>query len=498
MTLSRLVASLSPAQWSRYRDELVLDVTDDSRRVRPGSLFVAVPGVAVDGHRFVAQALEWGACAVVCEALPQPLPECPVVLVPDARAALSALAAAFNRHPAHRLCMVGVTGTDGKTTTTELCRAILATAGHEAGALGTVSYNLGGCTLHSNQTTPHPLALHGMLREMECEGLTHVCMEVSSHSLVQKRTADVPFRVAALTNVTQDHLDFHGSLENYVAAKQLLFAGLGRSATAVLNADSSVCARYMEVCLGNTLTYGMAADADVKGVRLSAGLDGMTMAVSTPDGPYELCTPMVGAYNCENILAAVTVALALGVDSEAVREGVAGFRGVAGRLERIGMPRGQNAPGGVFVDYAHTPNGLRSVLSALRELTRGRLICLFGCGGDREKLKRPMMGRVGAELADVTIVTSDNSRSEPTVEIIAQIVAGMPETGARCIAEPDRRTAIELALDQAHSPDDVVAICGRGCEQIQVIGGDHIPFDDRAVTRQILRDREAEQCRKIA
>lgn len=448
-------------------------------------MFVAVSGEAHDGHDFIADAVRHGASAVVCERVPQPLPGCMVVQVGDSRLALSALAAAFNRRPADRLCSIAVTGTDGKTTTTELCRAILTEAGHPTGSLGTVHYSLGSRTVDSDQTTPHPLVLHALLREMLDRGLTHVCMEVSSHSLVQRRTAHVPFKAAVLTNVTEDHLDYHGSAEEYARAKQRLFESLGPSATAVLNAASPVCERYREACHARTLTYGLKVAADVRAIGHCQSASGTDIAVQTPSGTVQLHSPLIGDYNAENIMAALTLALALDVPMEAVRSAVAKFTGVAGRLERIEVPDGEALPT-VFVDYAHTPNGLRSVLGALRPLTKGRLICVFGCGGDRERQKRPLMGAISGELADLTVLTSDNSRSESTDEIIAQIVAGMSRDSSECLTVPDRREAIEAALARADSSLDVVAICGRGCEREQVLMQCRTPFDDRVVAREIL------------
>jgi UDP-N-acetylmuramoyl-L-alanyl-D-glutamate--2,6-diaminopimelate ligase len=495
LTLSKIISVVGAARWLNFREITVRDVTDDSRRAGPHTLFVAVPGETADGHRFIQDALDRGACAVVCQEAPDPAPSCPIIQVADSRAALSALAAALHGCPARRLHVVGVTGTDGKTTTTELCAAILNEAGRRAGSLGTVRYNLGGRSIDSSQTTPHPLMLHAMLREMADAGLTHVCMEVSSHSLMQKRTADVPFEAACLTNVTEDHLDYHKTHEAYVAAKGLLFESLAPGAAAVLNAASPACELYRSLCRARVLTYGMdqaGLRADVRGVKRSEGLGGMDLTVRRAEGVLELHTPMAGAYNCENILAAATAAFALGVGEDAVRRAVAAFRGVPGRLERIECPTGA-----VFVDYAHTPNGLRSVLSALRPLARGRLICVFGCGGDREVQKRPLMGAVSAGLADVTIVTSDNSRSERTENIIAQIVAGIPANGKPLYTEPDRRRAIAMGLDELRSPQDVLAICGRGCEQVQIIGPSRTPFDDRVVTTELVQER-ARQRRRSA
>ena len=440
----------------------------------------------MDGHRFIADALERGVKALVCQALPWPLPDCPVIQVADSRAALSALADAFHGRPSQHLCMVGVTGTDGKTTTVELSRAVLSEAGYLTGSLGSVRYSLGGHSLDSVQTTPHPLALHAMLKQMAQSGVTHVCMEVSSHALTHQRTAHVAFDAAILTNVTEDHLDFHGSPEAYVRAKQRLFEQLPPDAFAILNAGSPVCERYRDATCANVLTYGMEGRADVTARRRSAGMRGINLLVRTPRESFPVRTSLIGEHNCENVLAAATLAFALELPPEAVCKALETFRGVPGRLERIDLPGVRGLPT-LLVDYAHTPNALKRVLEHLRRVARRKLICVFGCGGNREKQKRPAMGRVATSLADLTIVTSDNSRDEPTEDIIAEILGGIEAPEDHYVTEPNRRRAIEMAIAEADSPRDVVVICGRGCERVQIIGELKIPFDDRIVAREVLR-----------
>ena len=487
MMLEQLLAQLDVVKTLNKADVPISAVTDDSRQVNWGTLFVAVTGEKADGHRFIPQAVARDAAAVVCERPPADLPPCPVVRVRDSRLALSAVGDAFCGHPAQDLCVIGVTGTDGKTTTVSLIQAALEAAGRPTGLLGTVEYDLGAESLDSDQTTPHPLVLHAMLSNMRQAGLTHMVMEVSSHSLVHRRTAHVPFRVAALTNVTEDHLDFHGSLESYVRAKLMLFEDLPPEGVAVLNADSPLCERFREAVPAHatTLTYGMVNLADVSLEERHAGVQGTEMTVRTPLDGYSLRSPLVGDYNCENVLAAAAVAFALDVPVGAVRRALAHFEGVPGRLERVDMPGREDLPG-VFVDYAHTPNALSKVLTTLRPLAKGRLICVFGCGGDREREKRPLMGDVATSVADLTVITSDNSRSERTEDIIAQIEVGIDGRGPNYTTEPDRRRAIEIALAAAR-PGDVVALCGRGCERFQLLGDRRIPFDDRIVARKIMQ-----------
>jgi len=485
LVLADLLASIKTTGRFDYANVPIESVTDDSRRVAEKTLFIAVRGENVDGHEFIADAVQRGAAAVVCERAPAPLPSCPVLTVQNSRAAMSALASAFHGHPARDLFMVGVTGSDGKTTTTELIRTILQSAGFRAGSLGTVSYKLGQRVIESDQTTPHPLHLHAMLREMADAGATHAAMEVSSHALVHRRTDDVPFKVAVLTNVTEDHLDFHRSRKAYVRAKQRLFESLTEECVAVLNADDRVWKRYRKATRGNVMTYGMRHLADVRLDRMKADINGMKLAVHTPLGTYEIETSLVGTFNCENILAAATAAFAMGVPSAAVRRALRTFTGVPGRMERVTPPSRPDLPL-VFVDYAHTGEALRRALSTLRPLTQGKLICVFGCGGNREKEKRPVMGHAATSIADLSIITSDNSRNENTEDIIADILAGIRTQGARFDAEPDRRRAIQRAIAEATSPGDVVAICGRGCEQVQIIGEQRLPFDDRMVACEAL------------
>lgn len=493
MKLNELTSSLQTVRTINNGDTSIRTVTDDSRNVKPGALFVAVDGEKVDGHGFISEAMERGAGAVVCERIPVDSPSCPLIQVPDARRALSCLAKAANDHAADELCTVGVTGTDGKTTTTELIRAILTEDGNLTGCLTTEESDLGSRTVDSSQTTPHPIALHGMLREMADAGLTHACMEVSSHSLVHQRTAHIPFDTAVLTNVTQDHLDFHGSRENYIRAKQILFEQLSSDAVAVLNAECPVWWRYSNATQANVLTYGTESLADVKLLERRGTVKGTRLRIRTPMDTFTAFSPLVGDYNCENILAAVTAAFGMGVSTEAIVRTIEKFDGVGGRLEKIASPQGSDLPT-VFVDYAHTPNALEKVLSTLKPLTHGRLVCVFGAGGDRDRDKRPKMGAVASKIADMSVITADNSRSERTEDIIDEIVQGVRPTSTEYVTEPDRRRAIERALGEAGS-DDILAVCGRGCEQFQQLGDRRIPFDDRVVIREMMQRLTGEQKR---
>jgi UDP-N-acetylmuramoyl-L-alanyl-D-glutamate--2,6-diaminopimelate ligase len=493
--LSYITANIQAIQRLNWQDISIDSVTDDSREVRDGAIFVAVSGENTDGHDYIPEALRNGASAIVCETPPSPLPACPVIRVKNSRRALSSLAARI--YPSGMVRKIGVTGTDGKTTTTELIRSILEQTGERVGSLGTIKYNLGTRSVDSLQTTPHPIKLHSMLAEMQRAGLRHAVMEVSSHALVHHRTADVSFDIAVLTNITEDHLDFHGSRQAYKNAKKMLFEQLHPGALAVLNADSEVCRDFAMATRAPVLTYGMKNKADVKLLERKMDIEGTDILVQTPLDTYAFRTPLIGDYNCENILAAITAAFALGIPKHQITKAIEQFSGTGGRLEKISVKgKSKNMPA-VFVDYAHTASALKKVIATLKPLVSGQLICVFGCGGDRETQKRPLMGRVATEIADLSIITADNSRSENTEDIIRDITAGINKSARRYIKEPDRKKAIKIALDSANSPDDAVVICGRGCERYQVMNGRKIPFDDRTVTRQLM-EQLSQRTRKTA
>lgn len=492
--LGQLLRRLDVLGFLNPADPAVLALTCDSRQVERGTLFVAVKGAQANGHRYIAAAVGSGAAAVVCEELPAPLPPCPVVQVADTHYALSALADSFYGHPSAPLRMAGITGTDGKTSTMEILREILAEAGREAGSIGTLGYCFGGHRVDSDLTTPDAVSLHATLGRMWQAGVTDVCMEASSHSLVQHRVAHVAFDVAILTNITSDHLDTHRTREAYARAKRMLFEALSSQAVAVLPARSQFRASFQAACRGPVLTYSVGGAADVTGRVLRHGMDGMEIEVRNPFETYRARTCLTGAYNCENILAAATAAFAYGISGDVIQRALSAFPGVPGRLERISVPDRSDLPV-VLVDFAHTPGALEKVLRTLRPLVRGRLVCAVGCGGDRDTTKRPVMGRIATDLADVAVFTADNSRSERTEDIIAQIVAGVGPDGREHRVEPDRRRAIALAIELAGGPDSLAVICGRGCEKYQKLGGQKIPFDDRIVTREIMAGMRAMQRR---
>lgn len=456
----------------------VTGIEIDSRRVMPGTLFVAMRGGHTDGHLYLRDAIARGARAVVVEEAPSSLPSgVAVVRVPDSRRALSALAAAFYADPSHALNVIGVTGTNGKTTTIHMICAVLNAAGIPCGIVGTVGAEFRSQRWRLENTTPLPPELHGLLAQMRDAGATAVAMEVSSHALALDRVEDVRFRVAALTNVTRDHLDFHETLDAYAAAKRRLFTNAKKC---VINVDDVLGARWaVELARDarEVITYGVRDGAMLvpKDVVVEPG--GIRFAV---DGQrYQLL--LLGRFNVCNALAALGVARLMGVDDATTARGLAALERVAGRMESI-------VANGILivVDYAHTPDALESALRSLRETAEGALTVVFGCGGDRDRGKRPEMGAVAARLADRLYITSDNPRCEEPQTIADEIVAGI---GSReYVVELDRRRAIERAIAQAH-PGDVVLVAGKGHEGYQILGDEVLPFDDVAVARDALSAR---------
>jgi UDP-N-acetylmuramyl-tripeptide synthetase len=465
----------------------VAEVRDDSRAVAAGDLFVATRGQTVDGHAYLAAAAGRGAVAFVVE---DDVATGGVrVRVRSTAAALARIAANRFGRPAEVLTLVAVTGTNGKTTTTFLAEALARAAGGRAGVLTTVTYRWPGVAREAPFTTPTPLVLHATLAEMRAAGVTHVAMEASSHALELHRLDGVRFRVGAFTNLTQDHLDFHGTMDAYRQAKARLFSEhLGTDGVAVINLDGDggpwMRRQVRGRCLGvTTRSDGSAATgAEIRAVRAAHTVDGIVADFETPVGLVSLRSPLIGTFNLENLAVAVGIGVALGLPAAAIGAALSAVAGVPGRLERVANDRGL----GIFVDYAHTPDALERVMAALRPITRGRLIVVFGCGGDRDKTKRPIMGRLVARDADLPIVTSDNPRTEEPGAIVDMIVAGVTEVRpSGFVVELDRRAAIEQALAAAQ-PGDVVLIAGKGHEDYQIVGKTKQHFDDREEAARAL------------
>jgi UDP-N-acetylmuramoyl-L-alanyl-D-glutamate--2,6-diaminopimelate ligase len=474
----------------------VTGVAYDSRKVLAGNLFVAVPGLKQDGRRYLGEALDRGAAAVVVEG-DDPLAGSSTarVVVPSAREALARLADAFFAHPSRTLTVVGITGTNGKTTTSLLVDALLETVGHKTGLIGTIQYRVGAEARTAGQTTPEAVELQSLLAEMVRSGVSAVAMEVSSHALALHRVDGVDFDVAVFTNLTQDHLDFHLTLEAYRSAKARLFAltaaGAKRRRTAVINMDDPTGRSMLAGLDLSLISFGLGGRADVRPRRFVSAIEGIKMDVQTPRGAVLIESPLVGQHNVMNLLGAVGVGLALEIDLPTISQALGRVASVPGRFERV--EAGQ--PFLVVVDYAHTPDALERVLATARKLVSGggRLAVVFGCGGDRDRGKRPLMGGIGARLADQVWVTSDNPRSEQPEAIIDEIVAGIPPAGpgrSRHVRIPDRKAAIRSALDWARA-GDVVVIAGKGHETYQIVGADVLPFDDREVARAALTGRDS-------
>jgi UDP-N-acetylmuramoyl-L-alanyl-D-glutamate--2,6-diaminopimelate ligase len=454
----------------------------DNRLAGPGTLFFCVPGFTRDGHDFAADAVARGAVALVAE---RPLElAVPQVRVPSVRAAMAPAAAAFYGDPTAALDVVGVTGTNGKTTTAFLVRELLEAAGRRTGLLGTVKSVIGGVEREVKRTTPEAIDLQRTFSEMRAAGDVACAIEVSSHALELHRADAIHFAAAVFTNLTQDHLDFHPTMEDYFAAKRVLFSGqhpdLPPPQTAIVNIDDPYGARLASE-LERPVTFALrAAGADYRGAELETGLEGSTFTVHTPDGPLALRSPLRGEFNVCNVIGALAVARALDVSAETCVAAIETAGQVPGRFETVD----EGQPFAVVVDYAHTPDSLENVLRAARGVTRSRLRVVFGCGGDRDRGKRPLMGEIARRLADDVFVTSDNPRSEDPEAIIAEILTG---SGAEVAHNPDRHAAIACALESAQ-PGDVVVIAGKGHEQGQEFAdGRKLPFDDVTVAREVLR-----------
>jgi UDP-N-acetylmuramoyl-L-alanyl-D-glutamate--2,6-diaminopimelate ligase len=466
----------------------VTGVADDSRKVGPGECFVAVPGLRQDARRFVPDAVARGARLVVTEGAAVPGLAVPQVVVPSARQAVALLGDAWHGHPSRTMVLVGITGTNGKTTTSYLTEALLRARGLTSGVIGTIRYVGGSTAMDASQTTPDALQLGALLARMRDDGVRGVAMEVSSHALAQARVDALAFDVAVFTNLTQDHLDFHGTFDEYRRAKRRLFELLARSPkprrSAVVNIDDPSGAAMVEGLQLDVIRFGLGAPADVRALEHTSALDGIRMTVATPAGRLAITSPLIGEHNVLNLLGAIGVGLALGLPPASIVSTLADVGAVPGRFEQV--KAGQ--PFLVVVDYAHTPDALERVLATARKLTTGRLGVVFGCGGDRDRGKRPLMGGIAARLCDQVWVTSDNPRSERPIAIIDEIVAGIRGTGAdagRYVTEPDRRAAIRAALAWGRAGDTVV-IAGKGHETYQIVGADVLAFDDREVARQVL------------
>lgn len=496
MTLDELIAPLEKQGEVRHqRGDMqvhVASLTDDSRQIKPGTLFMAVKGERVDGHSYVRQAVAAGAAALIVQdasvALDQSVP---IVGVRDSRRALGILAARLLNDPSTHLRMIGVTGTNGKTTTTYLCKAMLESAKRHVGLIGTVAYEIGSERIGASHTTPGAVELQQLLARMVQGGLDTVAMEVSSHALAMDRASGCEYDMAVFTNLTQDHLDYHHTMEEYFQAKLRLFTELTTSGSkpgpkrAIINVDDSWGLRIKQACRVPVWTYSIRGASDIRAHDVRLSVNGTSFRVVTPSGECQVESRLVGEHNIFNVLAAIGVGLNEGLSLEAIREGLLTVQNVPGRFERV--EAGQSFT--IVVDYAHTEDALVRLLAAAHALTTGRIITVFGCGGDRDRGKRPKMGRAATERSDVVILTSDNPRTEDPMTILKEVEVGVRDvletSRVRYEMIPDRRTAIETAIREAKR-GDMVLIAGKGHEDYQIIGTQKFHFDDREVAREAV------------
>ncbi len=489
-TLREMLEKLPEAQWisQSNMNPTIQTLAHDSRKAGPGTLFVCVPGATVDGHSFAAQAVERGAVAVLAEHEVGDIGAVPVLLTSDVRKAMEKLAPWFYGNPSSKLRMIGVTGTNGKTTTTHIIRSILNQAGRPCGIIGTLHTLIGDQVIPVKNTTPDVLDLQATLSEMVAAGMQYVAMEVSSHALALGRVTGCEYDAAVFTNLTQDHLDFHQTLDNYRDAKALLFRRLDEpnplksNKVAIANIDDPVGRFMLEHTKARSLGYGIENAAAVRAMEVEVRPEFSRFRVTGDWGEFMVKSKLTGLFNVYNMLAAISVAVAEGIGRQDIQAALEEFDRVPGRFEKVEIDQ----PFTVIVDYAHTPDGLENVLRTAKQFVQGRLIAVFGCGGDRDRTKRPIMGELAVRYADHVIVTSDNPRSEEPEFIIRQIMEGIqsPESRSRTETITDRRTAIACALGMGRS-GDVILIAGKGHENYQILADRTIHFDDREVVREL-------------
>ncbi len=505
MKLSELLIAAGNPEMHGDSSVQVSALTCDSRKVLPGTLFFALRGATSDGHDYIEKAINAGAVAVVLEDASFAPAAVPWIKVVDGRSAMGRLAARFNGDPTASRPLVGITGTNGKTTTTYLIEAILAAAGTPAAVLGTISYRFGATKIEASHTTPESTELQSAFRQLAKAGAQAFVMEVSSHALEQKRVDGCHFDVGVFSNLTRDHLDYHVTMESYLLAKQRLFSELLRPSDekplrrAAVNMDDPYGAAVAACCSCPVITFGIKGTCDVRPTGITSSVHGISGTMVTPKGSFEFSSQLLGNFNLSNILAAVSSGIALDLPLDAIKSGIETHATIPGRMERVINNRGITC----LVDYAHTGDALENVLSTLQELAAGRIITVFGCGGDRDNGKRPIMGRIAAEMSDFTVVTSDNPRTEQPLEILKQIKAGITPLGIReynleeCgshitekgfVMQENRRDAIRLAARLA-TAGDIILLAGKGHEDYQIIGTVKHHFDDREEAAAALAEK---------
>ena len=480
MKLSTLVHHLESMGTYNLCDVEITGITNDSRKVRPGYLYVAIKGYKADGHNFIKKSLECGAQAIVSEEKLSLDTSIPQIVVRNTRKALSSLSCCFYNNPSQKINVVGVTGTNGKTTTTFLTKSIIEKAGYEAGLIGTINYQIGEKMITAQETTPESVELQRLIAEMVEAKIKFAVMEVSSHSAIQHRIENIDFKTAVFTNITAEHLDYHKTISNYMNAKVELFKNLRKDSFAVLNADDEFSEYFADRTNAKILWYGIKNDADIKAEICRESTSDIMIKLKYSRKEIDMKIPFVGVHNVYNVLAAVASAISLGFELDVIKSGIETAPTVPGRLESVPCNRGFE----VVVDYAHTPHALETVLQALKNLVKGRILLVFGCGGDRDKEKRPLMGRIADEKSDVFWLTNDNPRSEDPLNIIDGIKAGI-KPGRSFHTQINRHKAIADALSEA-TDGDLVLVAGKGHEKYQIIKDTITPFDDREVIKAIL------------
>jgi UDP-N-acetylmuramoyl-L-alanyl-D-glutamate--2,6-diaminopimelate ligase len=509
MKLRDLVRGLEPRQIHGETSIEIEGIAYNSRQIERGSVFVAMRGQGADGHDYIGEAIERGARVVILEDENRRIKGIPTLVVENSRKALGAISTAFFGNPSTEMTLIGITGTNGKTTTTYLAESILKGAGFRTGVIGTIDYHFDGTFRRATTTTPESYDLQKMLKEMLEQGVSHVIMEVSSHALHQHRTEGCHFDIGVFTNLTTDHLDYHKTMDHYFESKASLFTRFLRQtmkphSVALINFDDPKGRALWEMYPLPKVSYGLEGERHISAKDIHASINGLSATVITPNGGFSFRSPLLGEFNLYNILASAGIGLALKVDLEAVRSGIETLHGVPGRVERIRNHRGVH----IFVDYAHTPDALDRILRTLRDAKGvGRIITVFGCGGDRDRGKRPLMGAIAGRYSDLAVITSDNPRTEDPTAIIKEIERGMRTESipamdrkelARGFREKgyvkvlERREGIRLAIELA-KVGDVVLVAGKGHEDYQIIGRKRFPFDDRYELREALKKNHDEK-----
>lgn len=477
MKLKDILQGLNVLKSTADENMEITGIAYDSRAVTPGSLFVAIKGLTSDGHRFISSAIEKGAAAILCEELPEA--DIPCIQLANTREGLALASANFFGRPADKMTFIGVTGTNGKTSSTYILRHLLEEClGAKVGLVGTIQNMIGDEVIPTERTTPESYELQALFAQMVEKGCTHVVMEVSSHALTLDRVAGIHYDTAMFTNLTRDHLDFHGTMEEYRKAKAILFRNCSHG---VLNADDEATASIAEEATCDILTYGKTDGVGLQAKNISLNADSVEFDAVTENETEHIRLGIPGGFTVYNALGVLGMALALGITLKDAANAMLTAKGVKGRVEVVPTP-GKNYT--ILIDYAHTPDGLENVLSSVRGYCKGRVIAVFGCGGDRDNTKRPIMGEIGARLADIAVITSDNPRTEDPMSIINMILAGIPDLG-NCIVEENRPTAIHKAMDIAQK-DDIIVLCGKGHETYQILGTVKHHLDEREVVAEYL------------